>query len=155
MEYLDQDFQQDSGEGLEVTRTMRQDWHTISRWVNFLSIVGFVLIGISLIAIGSLPKALSMLAYMGGENPMLELMTSMGTGLIFIMLLLLGVQFGLYYLLFRFARQLRQAIQHTNQEAFEDAWLNYRNFLRITGILLIVVLSIYAVLLLFFVSMRW
>lgn len=150
MESLDQDFQYNAADQLQVTRAMRQDWQTTGKWAFFLSIIGFVFIGLGLLVAGSLTQVINMMQAMGTDNPALELFSSMGTGLTIFYLLMLALQLAITYFHFRFAQQLKRAVQFTDQDAHEQAWLNFRNFLRINGIVFIVVIVFYIIAILSF-----
>ncbi len=136
MEYLDQDFQASSAQ-LEPTREIREDWRITARWGNFLAIIGFVFIGIGLLAAFSLSTVINMLSLMGGSNPGLELLGSMGGWLAVVVLAGLAVQFMIVLFQYRFAKNLKMAVLQTDQSAFEEAWLQFRNLFRWYGILII------------------
>jgi hypothetical protein len=78
-----------------------------------------------------------MLAAMGGSSPELELLGSMGGWLAVLVLVVLAVQFMIVLFQFRFAKNLKTAVLQTDQPAFEEAWLQFRNLLRWYGILII------------------
>ena len=136
MEYLDQDFQASSSQ-LQPTREIREDWRITARWGNFLAIIGFVFIGIGLLAAFSLSTVINMLSLMGGSNPGLEMLGSMGGWLAVIVLIGLAVQFMIVLFQFRFAKNLKMAVLQTDQTALEEAWLQFRNLFRWYGILII------------------
>lgn len=144
MEFLDQDFQANTGSGIQVTPNLREDWRMSARWANFIAIVGFVFIGIGLLAAGSMSTLLANLPALGlDSNPVARLITSMGAGFGLIMLVLLGVQFYITLFHFRFAKNLKRAIEAADQPAFEEAWLHFRNVFRWNGIVLIVTIALY------------
>ncbi len=150
MESLDQDLQYNAADQLQVTRTMRQDWQTTGKWAFFLSIIGFVFIGLGLLAAGSITQVINMMQAMGTDNPALEMISSMGTGLTIFYLLLLALQLAITFFHFKFAQQLKRAVQYTDQEANEQAWMNFRNFMRINGIVFIVIIVFYIIAILSF-----
>lgn len=144
MEYLDQDLPEtgNTSDTLQTTRQMRQSWHTISRWSLFFAIIGFVLIGLILIGLGKLSSMLPMMAYALGENPVLDAIVSMGALFTGFIVLLLAVHLFINFLQYRFAMQMKRAIAFTDQEAFEQSWLNYRNFFRAIGIVTVLSLVV-------------
>ena len=148
MESLDQDFQSNTANQLNVTRTMREDWLSTSKWAFFISIVVFIFIGLGFIIALSLTQVINMMQSMSGvDNPVLSIMGSMGSALTVFYILVLGLQLVINYFQYRFAQQLKRAVQLTDQDAHEQAWLNFRNFCRINGIMLIVMLVLYIILL--------
>ena len=140
MEYLDQNLSETTppADEIQATRSMRQQWYTISRWALFFAIVGFIMTGILLLAIGSLPSLLPLMEYAMGESPMTEAFRSMGVIFIGLIILAIAIQLLLNYWQLRFANQMKRAISFTDQEAFESSWLNLRNFFRAIGIMTLV-----------------
>lgn len=107
---------------------MHQEWNTTAYWANFMAIVNYVLLSFSVLA---LFRVLS-------NRQLFYLPPSIVVVLVF--LLLLGVAFILTTFLYRFARKMRQVFMFGEQEDFEVAWLNLRNYFRWTGIIMTVVL---------------
>ncbi len=128
------------------TEPMHQDWATTAYWANFLAIVNFVLLALGAIALLFVSAFISQLpgAYDAIDNP-LALFMAEGGGIfgILIGLAFLGLAFVITSFLFRFARRLRAALELQNQEAFEAAWLNFRNYFRWQGIFTVVVIVAY------------
>ncbi|MBK9335802.1 MAG: hypothetical protein IPM98_04160 [Lewinellaceae bacterium] len=149
MEYLDQDFQANTTNQLEPTRLIRQDWHTTARWANFLAIVWFIFVAIGLLGTLSLGTAMEQLALLGADSPGLELLMSQTTALTIIVLAILAFYSALALFQFRFAKNMRDALQFTNQDALEQSWLQFRNLLRWSGIFVIALIVLYGVLLVF------
>ena len=156
MDYLDQDFQANTSNQIQFTPGLREDWRITARWANFLAIVGFISIGIGALALIGMSTMLSTLSSMGMGNPGLEMMqSSFGSVFIVFLLLAMGVQVVITLFQFRFARNMKRALDATDQLAFEDAWMYFRNFFRWSGIMLIVVLTVYLLIgiaMLFFVG---
>ncbi|MCB0534072.1 MAG: hypothetical protein H6574_05275 [Lewinellaceae bacterium] len=136
MEYLDQDFQSSASQ-LQPTREIRENWRITARWGNFLAIIGFVFIGFGLLAAFSLSTVINMMSAMGGSNPALELLGSMGGWLAVVVLIGLAVQFMIVLFQYRFAKNLKIAVMQTDQTALEEAWLQFRNLFRWYGIMII------------------
>lgn len=137
MEYLDQDFPDTNktAETIQTTRPMRQSWFTISRWSIFFAIVGFVFIGLLLLGLGQISQLLPMMSYALGENPILDAIAAMGAFFIAIVVLLLAIQFLIHFWQYRFGTLMKRAVTFTDQNSFEQAWLNYRNVFRTVGII--------------------
>ncbi|MBK6930843.1 MAG: hypothetical protein IPH12_08180 [Saprospirales bacterium] len=145
MENLDQDISFDASNQLAPTREMRQNWYETASWAKFISIVGFIMAGIALLLVSSLTTIFAMLAQMGVDTPGLNLLNSLGTGMTIYMLVLVAVQVALNLFQYRFATRLKTAVQRTDQVAFEEAWLNFRNLFRWSGVFLIVLVVFYLV----------
>lgn len=155
MEFLDQELPDThkTAETIQSTRPMRQSWFTISRWSIFFAIVGFTFIGLLLLGLGQISQLLPMMSYALGENPILDAIAAMGAFFIAIILLLLAIQFLINFWQYRFGALMRRAVTYTDQNAFEQAWLNYRNVFRTIGILTALSLILMIGLILFAYSM--
>lgn len=137
------------------TEPMHQDWATTAYWANFLAVVNFVLLGLGAIALLFVSAFVSQLsgAYDGIDNPLAFLM-SVGGGIVGILigLAFLGLAFVITSFLFRFARRLRAALELQDQEAFETAWFNFRNYFRWQGIFTVAVIVAYFIVIIAMVS---
>ncbi len=122
-----------------ATLSMYQEWRTTAFWANVIAVTTYVLL--SLAALGYLLIAL----YFEGEGSvsLFEDLTVSSTDIVMSI-----IQISLYFIintfLFRFSKSLRMAVEGKDQEVFENAWLNFRNYFRWFGILIIIsiVLSI-------------
>ncbi len=137
------------------TEPMHQDWATTAYWANFLAIVNFVLLSLGAIALLFVSAFISQPpgAYNAIDNPLASPMAA-GGGImgILIGLAFLGLAFVITSFQFRFARRLKAALAFQDQEAFEAAWLNFRNYFRWQGIFAIVVIVAYFVMIIAMVS---
>jgi len=154
MESLDHNFQQHTSNASDTTWQMRQDWHITARWARFLSIVSFVLAGIGLLGTLSISTALEQMMVLGGgmDNPFMEAMLAQKTGLTVFCLIIIGLQVAVNLFQFRFANRLKDALQFTDQQALEDAWLNFSSFFKWSGIMVIVFIALYFVFVVFIVA---
>jgi hypothetical protein len=143
MEYLDQDFQADTTNQLEPTRTIRQDWHTSARWANFLAITWFIFTIIGLIGTLSIGATMEQLALLGADSPGMELLMAQRIPLTIMFLAILALYTALAWFQFRFAKNMRHALQFTDQDALEQSWLQFRNLFRWSGILVIAMIIFY------------
>jgi uncharacterized membrane protein YhaH (DUF805 family) len=154
MESLDHNFQQHSSDASGTTWQMRQDWHITARWARFLSIVSFVLSGIGVLGTLSISSALEQMMQFGGDmgNPMVEAMLSQKGVLTVFLLLLIGAQIAVNLFQFRFAGRLKDALQFTDQQALEEAWFQFSNFFKWSGIMVIVFIVLYFAFIIFIVA---
>lgn len=108
-----------------------------ARWARFLAIFGFVIMGILLLAgIGLTTYFSSMMATELGP---------MGGAIFPVVYILLSLLYFFPCLyLFRFARKTSSAVLADDMILMEEGFRNLKAFFRYMGILLIVVLSIYA-----------
>jgi len=107
-------------------------------WTNFLSIVGFVFLGLMLlfgIAGGSA---------MSRMNPMASEMPTFSSGLLlFVIIIMILIYFFPIYFLFNFSRYSKVAITNNDPVAFSESMRYLKLHYRYMGIIAIVILSIY------------
>ncbi|MCS7036564.1 MAG: hypothetical protein RMJ33_10860 [Saprospiraceae bacterium] len=131
------------------TELMHQDWATTAYWANFIAIVNYILLGLGAFALILLSAFASQLpgVYDSMDNPIAYYMLAGGGALsIVIGLVFLGLALVINTFLFRFARRLKTALDLHDQDAFETAWFNFRNYLRWNGISILVLIVGYIVL---------
>lgn len=142
MNTLDNDFLADNG--LKASRTAQYDWLQISKWALFLSIVGFVFLAIGLYGLTNISRSFEMMSAMGamgGGDPTITALFSEMTGPITVMIVVVyAIQFAINYFQLMFSLKLKQAVNNTDQQALEQAWLNFRNLFRTVGIIFIVLI---------------
>ncbi len=154
MEILDNQYTQETGnEGLQVTRNMKTNWLTTSKWAMFLAILGFIYTALALVVVAFMMPMMQTALTMTGQSELAGLMESAGIVFVIFMLLVVAVMFFIHFFHLRFATGIQRAIQHDSQDAFESAWRNLRNHFRLNGIITIAVLAIYVIALIFIGSM--
>lgn len=122
---------------LTITDTAKAFLREIAKWTSFLSIMGFIMIGLfALIGIG-------MSAYMTGSN---EFMGPGGMpgflfGLIYFFMAILYF-FPIYYL-FKFSRNLKRALASVDNMALTDALRFLKSHYKFIGILTIILMAFY------------
>lgn len=127
-----------SDPGLVITETVRNDLTEIAKWVMFFAVLLFIILG--LVAFASLS-----IAFVGG------------VGGLFAGLFIAGVYGALlffpawYY--YKFASLTRQAVSLDDNSMLDEGFLYLKRFYRFVGILVVVVLSLYALFLLIGISM--
>ncbi len=119
-----------------TTEPMHMDWHTTARWANFLAIVNYVVWG--LITIMTFVAVFERNTEDLGLFPFNSSALFLG-GMFLSLILFLVINTFLY----RFAQRLKIALTFNNQEDFETAWLNFRNYFRWNGIFVIVFFLFY------------
>ena len=143
-------FSKDEPKQLVIDSQLKFFLKETAKWGKFLSIVGFVLCGIiALLAIlmlflgGSISTVMSKIGLMG----------SMVRGFIAFIYLLMAL---LYYFpskyLFDFSIYIKQALLHNDQESLTYAFSRMKSLYRFWGILMIILLSFYAIIILFAVA---
>lgn len=125
-----------------------------AKWARFLAIVGFVMIGFVLLIgfsmAGFMATLLSMRSEMMGDV-MPEGLDQMGGGFVGVFLIIGALYFVPMLLLFQFAtRTLRSLAGSFDPITFTSGLEAHRRLYKFMGILMAIVLSIYALMFLFF-----
>ncbi|MFN8334794.1 MAG: DUF5362 family protein [Cyclobacteriaceae bacterium] len=112
-------------------------------WTKFISIVGFVFIGFLIIIALFAGTFLGAMMEASGMN-------MMGGAFITVFYLVIAVInfFPIYYL-FQFSSKMKAALQTQSSELLEQAFSNLKSHYKFMGILLIIVLGLYAIALIF------
>ncbi|MBL7829356.1 MAG: hypothetical protein JNJ57_22155 [Saprospiraceae bacterium] len=129
--------------GLKPTGEMKRNWVISSKWAQFLSILGFVQIAISILMIGAFGTILQMMSMYMGDNPMTAFFGMISTYYYLITLLSVAFMFFIHFFHLRFSLKIKQAVNQNDQHAFTGAWQNLRNHFRIFGIAVCIVLVFY------------
>jgi hypothetical protein len=108
----------------------------VSKWGQFLAIVGYVAMGLLVIVAFVMMFALSAISKVAGSGfPMVLI------GLLYILLAVL-YYFPVTYL-YKFSVQTKQAIQMQNESLLTSGFQNLKSMFKFLGILTIVMLSLY------------
>ncbi len=119
-----------------ATLSMYQEWRTTAFWANVIAVITYILL--SLAALGYLLILIAL--YFEGEGPesLFEDLTINSIVIYVISTIQIPLYFIINTFLFRFSKSLRTAVEGKDQEMFENAWLNFRNYFRWLGILAII-----------------
>lgn len=128
---------------LEITGDINVHLTDAGKWASFLSILGFVFIG--LIVMGGFVMSI-VFAFMPGPALGSNHFFPFPAFLIGLIYLVMGAVYFLPILyLFRFSSRIKQALKYKNQERLSSAFMNLKAHYRFIGILMIVVLALYAI----------
>ncbi len=113
--------------------------NTIRKWTMFLSIMGFIVIGI-LVIIGSFTGVFLSVFNKGNT------LTGFPEWLVLIVLLLMAViSFSPILYLFRFSKYMSEAVKSLDKQELNKAFKNLKSYYVFTGILVILILVIYVI----------
>ncbi len=126
---------------LELTDNAKAFLRETARWAKFLSIVGFVFLGLFVLLALSISSILSNIPYPG----MMELRMMSGT-LTVTYLLIAALYFFPTYYLFRFATKTIKAIDNYDSGLLTDGLENLKSTFKFMGILMAIVIGLYALL---------
>lgn len=133
MESIDENF---GGSELKLTGASIENLRMTARWANFISIVGFVFIGLMLLgafAIMGMSNSYSRIL-MGNIDPMT-------IGIIY--LIMAVIYFFPVFYLFQFASKMKQSIEQKNSLTMDEATSFLRRHYQFIGILTIIGISLY------------
>jgi len=124
--------------GPETLNHLNSTW----KWTMFLSILGFIFLGLLIIA-GVVTS--TFLTAFKTQEANLGIPESL---MIIILIVIAAIYFFPVFFLFRFSRNTRDAIQNLDKKKLEKGFRNLRTYFTYVGIMVIVVLTIYFVALL-------
>ena len=137
--------------GLSIDPAAKAQLSEAARWARFLSIVGFIVIGL-IVLIGIFAGSLisSMMSSGVGNNPVGGAASGIwGSFLIIVYILVAALYFFPCLFLYRFATKMKVALASDDQESLNTSFQNLKKLLRFIGILTIIVLAFYAIALVF------
>ena len=127
---------------LLINRVSQDTLNSAAKWGKFLSIVGFVFIGLMLIGGLIMQAFLPSFGVYDYGNIYLKYI-----GIIYIFLAII-MFFPCLYLL-KFSNKMQEALRSSNQESMDTAFINLKAMFKFYGIVTIVILSFYALAFLF------
>lgn len=133
---------------LVVSEDIRSYLYETAKWTKFLSIVGFIFTGLMVLvslSVGSLMTAMNT-AVGEQHNPY----AALGSGVLTVILLLsAALYFYPSFLLFKFSNATKQGVLYGDQESLNTGLSKLKSFFKFWGVLMIVILGMYALMLLF------
>jgi len=136
--------------GLGIDPAAKAHLTEAARWARFLSILGFILLGLLVLAgifagsiFGMMGQRVS-----GGQIGASE-MAGMGGLLAFVYIFIAVIYFFPCLFLFRFANKMKAALIANDQETLNASFQNLKILFRYVGIITIIILAFYAIMLLF------
>ncbi len=124
---------------LEISPSSLNHLNSTRKWTMFLSVLGFIFLGL-LIIFGLVTS--TFLSAFKSREVNLGIPESM---FIIVFIVVAAIYFFPVFYLFRFSRYMRDAIQMRNREKLDKAFKNLRIYFTYTGVLVIIVLSIYLI----------
>ena len=128
---------------IEINSEALDNLNVARRWTTFLSVLGFIFLG--LIIIAGLATSLFLTVFKTQQANL-----GIPESLMMVVFAAFGVLcFFPVFFLFRFSKNIRDAIQNNDQRKLVKGFKNLRLFFAYFGILVILVISVYLILLLF------
>jgi uncharacterized membrane protein YjgN (DUF898 family) len=122
-----------------------------AKWGYFLSILGFVFIGIMVLFAIFMGAFLSKLGSMGGssmENPM-SIMGNMGGFMAVIYLIIALIYFFPVYYLYLFSSKAKAAFKNSDNEQLNESFQFLKSHYKFIGIMALIMVSFYGIFFLF------
>jgi hypothetical protein len=117
-----------------------------AKWARFLSVVGFVFLGLMILGGVSISLYTNRpLDNYGGSG----VFDSFGVGMAFLYIIVAVLWFFPLLFMFRFASRMKAALHGNDQNTLNTAFQNLKVCFRYVGIITIIVLALYALLIVF------
>ena len=129
---------------LEIEELSTRFLSETAKWAKFLSIVGFVMVGLIAIFAIFAGTLLSSLPGFGGSSVTSALAGGMSVMITIIYLLIALLYFFPCLYTFRFATKMKKALAENNQELLNSSFESLKSCFKFMGIMTIVLLSFYA-----------
>jgi heme/copper-type cytochrome/quinol oxidase subunit 2 len=128
---------------IEMGSEILDSLNSTRKWTTFLAVLGFIFLG--LIIVAGLATSLFLTTFNTTEANL-----GIPESLMILIFIVIGaIYFFPVFFLFRFSRNMRDAIQNLDQQKLQKGFRNLRLYFTYIGIMVIVVLTIYVVALLF------
>jgi len=124
---------------MEMSPDILKNLNATRKWTMFLAVLGFIFLGF-LIIFGLVTS--SFLSFFKSEEVNLGIPESL---IIVLFLVIATIYFFPVFSLFRFSRNMRDAVQTSDLNKLKKAFKHLRFYFTYTGILVIIVLTIYVV----------
>ena len=132
--------------GLTVSPVTAGFLREIARWTKFLSVLGFVGIGL-IVLVAFFTGAIFSVLPSAAEMPFPPVFLTV------IYLAVAALYFFPIYYLFKFSKNLSEALKQQNGSFLEGAFENLKSHYKFIGIMAVIMLSLYALLFLFGIAM--
>lgn len=126
---------------LQVDEVARAHMLEMARWGKFLSIVGFISLGLLALAAVAMLFSTALVDTMGYGV--------FGTGIAFIYLVFAALYFYPAYALYKFSNTVKPAIRTANQAQFNQALSHLKGVFKFVGIFTIIIIGIYGLIFIF------
>lgn len=126
-----------------IDETGKAHFLEMAKWTKFLAIMGFIMMGIMIVAglfMGSIFASLPVYNTVGALS---------GIGFAVFYTLISAIYFYPVYALYKFSTLIKQALAHNDTAIFNEAIAYKKNMYKYMGILMIIILAMYALIFMF------
>lgn len=135
---IDNDFIAE--EGLHLSAAAKDYLRETSKWAKFLSILGFIAIGLMIVGAISMGSLMGNRSYMGDASIV-----------VMVYFVMAALYFFPVYYLYRFSSDMSLALDVGNTRALTSAFESLKSHYKFIGILAIITIACYILMILFFV----
>ena len=128
--------------GIEVDNQIKQTFMEMAKWTQFLAVLGFVFLGLMVLAGFGMAFAFKSMGNMTGMG---SLGAFSGVALMFVYLIIAGIYFYPTYALYKYSSGIKVAMRTNNKHLFNQSVGYLKSFFKFFGIIMVIVLGIYAV----------
>lgn len=132
-------------QGLQLDEAIQSYFYNSARWGKFLAIMGFI--GTGLIVL------LGLFMMLGGLSTGNLGLSIAGPAMSLVYFLIAAIYFVPSYFLYKFSRKAMYALKQTDQDELVLSFKNLNSYFQFIGILMIIVISLYALIIIFAIIM--
>ncbi|HEU4496451.1 MAG TPA: DUF5362 family protein [Flavobacterium sp.] len=132
---------------MQLTETSKGFLREIAKWAYFLSIIGFIMVGLFVIGALAFGSIFAAAGSMGGTMGALGAMG--GTFITLFYLLLAAVYFFPVYYLYKFSSNAKTAFRNNDTESLTRSFGYLKSHYKFLGILTIVFIALYVLVIMF------
>ena len=131
----------DNNQELILNNTSKKYLKEIARWSYFLSIVGFITLGLIILFAFFIKALFSFLPDVGGDNFSTTSFPFMMLSMVYFVIALFYF-FPIFYL-YKSSSKMKTALQNNNHILLEDSFKNLKSHYKFIGITTLVIIAIY------------
>ncbi len=131
---------------MEIDEYSKVTFLEMVRWTKFLSIIGFIFLGLMVFGCFSMAFAVAAFPSMAGMSGLSNSMAGLGAvGMVLMALVFAGMTYYPIYGLLRYSSCMKKAMNTNNKDLFHKAIKYLKNVFKYYGICMIIVLGFYGV----------
>jgi hypothetical protein len=141
MSIIDDEYTQPEPDNSDssFSHELEHHWMITGKWAFFLSITGFILTGIVILSMAFVGALMGTMFTATGDgafqNPIFTMFSAVFQFGLIASLIMGGIMALLFYYMYNFGSKIQTAVRYNNQQLFEQAWANLRNYMRMAAIL--------------------
>ncbi len=142
---------EDNNQNLYLSESAKAYLKETAGWAKFLAIVGFVMLGLMVIAGFSMGALFSTMSELSNQ-PEVSMPSNVGSVLGGVYVIIALIYFFPLYFLFKFSTKVKQAIDTNNEQVLTESFNFLKRHYKYVGIMMIIVLGIYVLMFLLMIA---